>query len=423
MPTYSTAHQLASQTTVYARATMSLVLQQLQLYNWKNIASALLEFSPCATILYGPNAAGKTNIIEAIHQCTTGVSFKHTPAAACISQGASRCSATATLIDAARTITLACKVEAPTPIVSSENVSTPRAKRTLFANGKPARPYTLSAYAPSIVFTPDDLQCIKQSAKARRDEFDVFAKTITREYQHIYTTYTHCVEQRNTLLKQGISHDVRAAWDESFMRGAATLMYARMRLLERLYTHITDVYRTIAPSETLTYQYVPSWLRLPAHTPLTIQKSAHIPFLPGETPTKDELYTLFSTLQPQVQNLEAQRMQTLLGPQRDDVQFFINGMDARTCASQGQQRSIILAIKIAQVLLTQEIHGFYPILLLDDVMSELDELRRNTIFSLIHNGIQAIITTTNLGYFSPEIQARAKVVDLYDTNTPIKHIS
>ena len=251
----------------------------------------------------------------------------------------------------------------------------------------------------------------------------MFAKTITREYQHIYTTYTHCVEQRNTLLKQGISPDVRAAWDESFMRGAAALMYARMRLLERLYTHITDVYRTIAPSETLTYQYVPSWLRLPAHMAPTISKLTHTPFLPGQTPTKDELYTLFSTLQPQVQNLEAQRMQTLLGPQRDDVQFFINGMDARTCASQGQQRSIILAIKIAQVLLTQEIHGFYPILLLDDVMSELDELRRNTIFSLIHNGIQAIITTTNLGYFSPEIQARAKVVDLYDANTPIKHIS
>lgn len=402
---------------------MSLVLQQLQLYNWKNIASATLEFSPAATILYGPNAAGKTNIIEAIHQCTTGVSFKHTPAAACISQGASRCSATATLIDAARTITLACKVEAPTPITSSEHVPIPRAKRTLFANGKPARPYTLSAYAPSIVFTPDDLQCIKQSAKARRDEFDMFAKTITREYQHIYTTYTHCVEQRNILLKQLISHDVRAAWDESFMRGAAALMYARMRLLERLYTHITDVYRTIAPSETLTYQYVPSWLRLPAHVTPTTSKLAHTPFLPGQTPTKDELYTLFSALQPQVQNLEAQRLQTLLGPQRDDVQFFINGMDARTCASQGQQRSIILAIKIAQVLLTHEIHGFYPILLLDDVMSELDELRRNTIFSLIDNGIQAIITTTNLGYFLPEIQARAKVVDLYDANTPIKHIS
>lgn len=402
---------------------MSLVLQQLQLYNWKNIASATLEFSPAATILYGPNAAGKTNIIEAIHQCTTGVSFKHTPAAACISQGASRCSATATLIDAARTITLACKVEAPTPITSSEHIPIPRAKRTLFANGKPARPYTLSAYAPSIVFTPDDLQCIKQSAKARRDEFDMFAKTITREYQHIYTTYTHCVEQRNILLKQLISHDVRAAWDESFMRGAAALMYARMRLLERLYTHITDVYRTIAPSETLTYQYVPSWLRLPAHVTPTTSKLAHTPFLPGQTPTKDELYTLFSALQPQVQNLEAQRLQTLLGPQRDDVQFFINGMDARTCASQGQQRSIILAIKIAQVLLTHEIHGIYPILLLDDVMSELDELRRNTIFSLIHNGIQAIITTTNLGYFLPEIQARAKVVDLYDANTPIKHIS
>lgn len=251
----------------------------------------------------------------------------------------------------------------------------------------------------------------------------MFAKTITREYQHIYTTYTHCVEQRNILLKQLISHDVRAAWDESFMRGAAALMYARMRLLERLYTHITDVYRTIAPSETLTYQYVPSWLRLPAHVTPTTSKLAHTPFLPGQTPTKDELYTLFSALQPQVQNLEAQRLQTLLGPQRDDVQFFINGMDARTCASQGQQRSIILAIKIAQVLLTHEIHGIYPILLLDDVMSELDELRRNTIFSLIHNGIQAIITTTNLGYFLPEIQARAKVVDLYDANTPIKHIS
>ena len=97
-------------------------------------------------------------------------------------------------------------------------------------------------------------------------------------------------------------------------------------------------------------------------------------------------------------------------PHRDDVLFLVSGRDARSFASQGQQRTVALALKMAEVTLAGEILGSQPILLLDDVMSELDERRRSAVVSFVDGGIQTVVTTTNLGYFSPELLELAKVV-------------
>ena len=107
---------------------------------------------------------------------------------------------------------------------------------------------------------------------------------------------------------------------------------------------------------------------------------------------------------------DLRRQQTLVGPHRDDLTFTLDGRDARTFGSQGQQRSIVLAWKMAEVELSAELLGDTPLLLLDDVMSELDERRRAAVVSFVQEGIQTVVTTTNLGYFPPELLAASKVV-------------
>ena len=99
-----------------------------------------------------------------------------------------------------------------------------------------------------------------------------------------------------------------------------------------------------------------------------------------------------------------------MGPHRDDVRFLIAGRDARTFGSQGQQRSVVLALKMAEVGICAEVVGEQPLLLLDDVMSELDATRREAIMRFVGGGIQTVVTTTNLGYFSPELLDSAEVV-------------
>ena len=127
---------------------------------------------------------------------------------------------------------------------------------------------------------------------------------------------------------------------------------------------------------------------------------------------RDELCDLFARKLEEGRQDDLRRQQTLVGPQRDDIAFTIDGRDARVYGSQGQQRSIVLAWKMAEVRLSQEVVGEQPLLLLDDVMSELDEGRRDAMTRFVQSGIQTVVTTTNLGYFPEELLLDAKVVKI-----------
>ena len=127
-----------------------------------------------------------------------------------------------------------------------------------------------------------------------------------------------------------------------------------------------------------------------------------------------DLGNLNFTFCVQGMDYDLRRQQTTVGPHRDDVAFLIEGRDARAYGSQGQQRSVVLALKMAEVLLSAEVVGNQPLLLLDDVMSELDERRREAVTRFARRGVQTVITTTNLGYFSPELLDGAEVVGYGD---------
>ncbi|WP_282710495.1 DNA replication and repair protein RecF [Lancefieldella sp. Marseille-Q7238] len=362
---------------------MSLTVQQLSLVNFRSFCELAITFSEAATILVGKNAAGKTNVVESLQMVTTGYSFRKPTPSQLIHEGKEQGKVKAVFTGDGRFIDIACTI---TPL-----------KRQFEKNRKKCRASEVSGTLMSILFTPDDLALIKRSASQRREEFDGFGRQANKTYAKVLASYTKSIEQRNRLLKEAIiNHALLDAWDSSVALGGATLLRARLQLFKRLETKTADIYRQISGGENLSLSYVSTLGDV------------------SPTQTKEELTGLFLTALQRARDIDIRRQQTTVGPHRDDCVFMIEGKDARAFGSQGQQRSVVLALKMAEVLVAEEILGTKPLLLLDDVMSELDASRREAIMKFALTDIQTVITTTNLGYFSQDILDAAQVVSFDD---------
>jgi DNA replication and repair protein RecF len=181
-------------------------------------------------------------------------------------------------------------------------------------------------------------------------------------------------------------------WTDRLVDSGASFSGHRRRLFERLSARMSEVYRMLSGGESLTAVYQPSW--------------------EGHAAEVEEPKDAMREALRHRQREELGRGTTLVGPHRDDVLFAIGGRDARSFASQGQQRTIALAWKLAEVGVITEIGGQPPVLLLDDVMSELDESRRHALARFVGEAAQTIVTTTNLGYFDDDLVRRALLVHL-----------
>lgn len=358
---------------------MSLLVSHLSLSDFRNIASSEIDLDEGMNVFVGPNATGKTNTIEALQLLTAGASFKHPRPSELVRQGCEAGKAAARIEGDGRVIDVSCVV-------------TPRAKR-FERNGKHAAPKDIPRTLMSVLFSPDDLLFVKGGASWRRQELDDFASQANEGYSRLLSTYQRAIRQRNRLLKEDpVDLSLLDAWDESISIGAAALLASRVRLVGRLEGHLREAYAAIADGEPISCSYVCTLGIDPAGVP------------------KEELAELMRRRLAEGRADELRRQQTLVGPHLDDVSFAIDGRDARTYASQGQQRSVVLAWKLAEVRVSEDVTGSQPLLLLDDVMSELDARRRAAISALVGNGLQAVVTTTNLGYFADDLLAEANVV-------------
>lgn len=357
---------------------MSLVATRIEYVDFRNMERRALEPDAGLTVLVGPNAVGKTNCIEGVYLVTTGKSFRHTGSVAdFVRQGASGCSVSVRVEGTKRVLDLRYEVS--------------EGKKRLLVNDKSRRLSEGSRILPSVLFYPDDLMVIKGPASGRRALVDDMGCQLNEAYARVYRDYSRALTQRNALLRDDMARgELFDAWTESLVHAGSVLYLYRRQLLDRLTPHIRRAYGQIAPGEELGISYESSYA------------SADM----GRGQVEESLRSLLA----QAHGEEVARRTTVYGPHKDDVEFSIDGRSARMFGSQGQQRSISLAEKIAHVNLVWEIREAYPIFLLDDVMSELDATRRQALFSLIHTGVQTIMTTTNLEYFTkPELE-RVKVV-------------
>lgn len=359
---------------------MGLLVTQVTYRDFRNMRERTLTPDAGLTILVGPNAAGKTNSVEGIYLLTCGSTFRHTSSAAdMVREGATSARVAMRVEGEKRVVDVACDIA--------------EGKKSITVNGKRRRSSAAAAVLPSVLFYPDDLLVVKGSAGGRRDLIDVMGAQLNETYARLARDYGRALTQRNALLRDELAGtDMFEAWTESLVRAGAMLALYRMSLLRRLTPHVVDAYAAVAPGESVDVTY----------------ESAYA----GEAHAREEMEANLRDALAAARPDEVRRRVTLAGPHRDDVGFAIDGRSARLFGSQGQQRTLVLAVKLAQVRLVQEIRGTYPVFLLDDVMSELDARRRAALFDLIGTGVQTVVTTTNLDYFTSSERASSTVVEM-----------
>ena len=357
---------------------MGLRVTHASFEHYRNLDGRSMDFSERLTVLVGHNAVGKTNVVEALQLLTCGRSFRRPGAGDLVEAGSERGRASLAERGDGRIVDLELLVDAE--------------GRTFRRNGKNVRPSTIAGELVSILFCPDDLAFAKGSPRGRRSEMDDFGRQVNKPYGRLVSSYEKAVEQRNRLLREPyVDENLLAAWNESVAAGGARLLGHRRALFGRLRAAWKTAYRAIAPGEEPDVTY---------HSSLGDDGCL----------SQDDLQARFLDELRARRDEERRRGMTVVGPHRDDLLFTVNGRDARTFCSQGQQRSVVLAWKMAEVEVVEQVRAERPLLLLDDVMSELDEGRRAAVASFVDRGVQMVVTTTNLGYFSHDALADAEVV-------------
>ena len=383
---------------------MALSIDNIRFDEYRGYSHLELSGLGHLVVLVGPNAVGKTNIIEGIQLLTAGESFRKPGWAEVVSWDAPAACIKAELVDVAEKRSVTHKL------------SVSQGKRSYEVNGKKRAASGVRGTCPSVLFIPDHLQMVKGSSALRRDAVDGLAVQLSKTYGAIKADYSAALRQRTLLITSEVhAGPLFESWDESAAVNGARLTVNRMRLFSRLAEHLGAIYAQLADGERLECAYVPSWMRFDGagrQRPDAQSLEQLAPCADAEGLAVEEVQAKLEEASRRLAAQELSRKTSLVGPHKDEIAFFVNGRNARLFASQGQQRTIVLAEKLAEVELVREFTGNAPVLLLDDVMSELDARRRDALTAFIDRSTQTFITTTNLGYFSQGLLEQAQVIEL-----------
>ncbi len=381
---------------------MNLHITDISLSDFRNYERFALSDVGELTVFTGRNGVGKTNVLEAVQLLTSGVSFRHPQIGQLIREGATRARVEIEATDGNRHLATSLALEP--------------GKKRYSVNGKAKSTADVRGTLPSVMFTPDDLQLAKKSSSVKRTALDELGSQLARNYHVVLGDYEKTLRYKNRLLKDEAPADLIAAIDETLVTCGSQLFCYRSALFSRVLPLVREFYQEISDGgEVFSATYLPSWDHLAG-----MEASATSEGLAGATlslrengaPDRDQVRDLlFENLQ-RYGALEAQRHRSLVGPHNDKISFALARRDASAFASQGQQRSIVLAWKLAEVELVRQTLGTNPVLLLDDVLSELDATRREALVRFADDDIQTFITATDLDGFNPALLDRACVVAL-----------
>ncbi len=352
-------------------------IKTIRLENFRNYKSQTVELNPGLNIFVGNNAQGKTNLLEAMYVLALSKSYRTTRDVELIHHNAS-------------TAKVYGRIQRLADVDLDLNVSRTSPKK-LLVNNKTVTANSFVGNLHAVLFTPDSLQLVKGSPGDRRRFLDIQICQIDPVYRKTLLKYERVVRQRNRLLKEAFENrrilSQLPVWNRQLIELGTKIMVRRYRVLSRLNELSNRMHRNISNSvEDLNVVYCPFFTKGdPYHN--------YDDFSPSF------LENLFFEELNSIQREEMLRGHTMVGPHRDDVCFLINDVDTKTFGSQGQQRTAVLSYMLAEMELMREETGEYPVVMLDDVMSELDHTRRRFLLSILNSKVQTIITTTNMGSF------------------------
>ena len=339
-----------------------MYIKSLELDDYRNYEKVSIKFDKGINILYGDNAQGKTNILEAIYLCSTTKSHRGNKDKEIIRFGCGE--------SHIRALFNKNEVEYQVDI----HLRNEKSKGIAINGVKLKKAAELLGLANIIIFSPEDLSIIKNGPSDRRRFVDAELCQLDKVYLYNLTNYNKIVNQRNNLLKDILIHpelrDTLDVWDMQLVNIGNKIIERRKIFVDQLNGIISDIHLNLSGErERLKIIYDPN-----------IDIEGYEEKLKRHR-EKDIRYKL-----------------TSVGPHRDDFIFMINDMDVKKYGSQGQQRTAALSLKLAEIELVERITGSTPILLLDDVLSELDGGRQNYLLNSIRN-IQTIVTCTGLDEF------------------------
>lgn len=366
-----------------------MYLRHLHLRQFRNYLDQKVNFDAAKTILVGDNAQGKSNLLESVELLSTLKSHRVSRDRDLILDGKPAGQVQANLERQVGNIELTLTVRS-------------QGRRTVAINGETLRRHLDFLSILNVVqFSSLDLDLVRGGPEVRRHWLDRLLVQLEPVYAHILQQYNQVLRQRNALLKQirqqkmaaettgsinSISTHELALWDAQLATTGARVIRRRQRVLQRLAPLASEWHRAIAGSmEVLQMEYL-----------------ANVMVDSKELIIQDSLEGVRQAFLEKIKvRAIAEQYQgtTVVGPHRDDVSFTINDTPARQYASQGQQRTLVLALKLAELQLIEQVVGEPPLLLLDDVLAELDLHRQNQLLEAITDRFQTLITTTHLGCF------------------------
>lgn len=339
-----------------------MIIKSIDLKNFRNYEIENIEFDEKTNIFYGDNAQGKTNVLEAVYVSGTTRSHKGVKDVEMINFNSNE----AHIKSVIRKKNIDYRIDMHLKKNKAKGIA---------VNGIPIKKSSeLYGIVNIIFFSPEDLNIIKTGPSARRKFMDMELCQLDKIYVSNLINYNKSVDQRNRLLKDIFFNtaleDTLDIWDSNIVKYGSEIIRRREEFIDNLNSIIGKIHLTLSGGkENLLIKYEPS------------------------VSISDFEKNLFES-----RDRDKKTKMTGCGPHRDDIIFSINGIDIRKYGSQGQQRTTALSLKLAEIELVKQSIGDTPILLLDDVLSELDSNRQNYLLNSIHD-VQTIITCTGLDEF------------------------
>jgi DNA replication and repair protein RecF len=366
-------------------------LAHLALHNFRNYVRLDLDLSPGVTVLVGDNAQGKTNLLEAIYYLAT----TRSPHSSTDREVVNWLAANQEPLPYARLVGRVARAGSELTIeitLTQQNNNGKRYQKQIRVNGVARRAMDLLGQLNVVLFSPEDITLVSGPPSRRRQYLDATLCQIDPAYCRSLSRYNQVVVQRNALLRDLAARGGDSAqltfWDERLVEYGSAVLLRRQQAVAALDGLVRAVHRELTGGlERLQLHYLPG-LESP-------------PFGAAEALTGPEaLAATSAAFQAQLHALRSRELGagvTLAGPHRDELRFLTDKVDAGIYGSRGQQRTVTLALKLAEVELMRRETGEQPVLLLDDVLSELDAHRRQDLLHTLENGPQqAVLTTTDL---------------------------
>ena len=360
-----------------------MIIDDLKLLNFRSYSTLNLKFNPKLNIIYGMNGAGKTNIVEAIYALSLTKSFRTNNDNLMIMKDKNVSKVEANIINETKK--------------NYQLILQNHEKKVKINDNKIDKLSDYVADIFMILFNPDDLKIIKESPALRRKFINIELSQLDRNYILYLNGYNKILKQRNIYLK------------EMYINGTLSKNYLDI-MTEKMVDFGLKIYEIRkkfinSVSETISKNY----LKIFEYGDLTIK------YVSDYNDKKENILRKYQ------QYLKKDMLlgKTTFGIHRDDIDFELDGYSLKDCGSEGQQKNAIIAFKLSEIDIVNNEKGYYPILIFDDLSSELDKNKINNILGMFDEKVQTFITTTSIDYFSEDILKNAQVIKVENSNVEV----